>query len=90
MDCTESTWDFSNLKALFINCTLKRSPEMSHTQGLIDISMEIMRRNGVTVDLIRAVDFDLPPGVYGDMRDHGWTSDDWPDLYQKVLAPTFS
>ncbi len=85
MNCTESTWDFSNLKALFINCTLKRSPEMSHTQGLIDISMEIMRRNGVSVDLIRAADFEIPPGVYGDMRDHGWPTDDWPDIYQKVL-----
>jgi hypothetical protein len=38
--CSQSTWDFSDLSALFINCTLKRSPEMSHTQGLADISMD--------------------------------------------------
>ena len=25
-----SKWDFSDLKALFINCTLKRSPEKSN------------------------------------------------------------
>ena len=36
--CEESRWDFSDLSALFVNCTLKRSPELSHTQGLIDIS----------------------------------------------------
>ena len=46
--CAQTDWDFSDLRALFINCTLKRSPEQSHTQGLADISMEIMRRQGVT------------------------------------------
>ena len=38
---TESSWDFSDLKALFINCTLKKSPERSHTQGLMDIAAAI-------------------------------------------------
>jgi hypothetical protein len=36
--CTESRWDFSDLGAVFLNCTLKRSPEQSHTEGLIEIS----------------------------------------------------
>ena len=40
--CESSKWDFADLKALFINCTLKKSPEMSHTQGLIRISKAIM------------------------------------------------
>ena len=31
--CDESPWDFSDLRALYINCTLKRSPEVSHTPG---------------------------------------------------------
>ena len=31
---TTSRWDFSDLRAVFINCTLKRSPEVSHTEGL--------------------------------------------------------
>lgn len=39
--------DFSGLHALFINCTLKRSPELSNTQGLIDISTNIMEKHGV-------------------------------------------
>jgi hypothetical protein len=29
-------WRFDDLRALFVNCTLKRSPEPSHTQGLIE------------------------------------------------------
>ena len=32
--CQESIWDFSALRALYINCTLKRSPEVSNTQAL--------------------------------------------------------
>jgi hypothetical protein len=63
-------WDFSGLTALFVNCTLKRSPEPSHTQGLIDASSAIMFKHGVTVEEIRAVDLDIATGVYPDM----WTS----------------
>jgi hypothetical protein len=37
-----SRWDFSDLSAVYINCTLKRSPESSHTQGLADRSVAIM------------------------------------------------
>ncbi len=29
----QSVADFSDLRAMFINCTLKRSPEESNTQG---------------------------------------------------------
>ena len=41
---------FDGLNALVINCTLKRSPERSHTQGLIDVSTGIMAKQGVRVD----------------------------------------
>ena len=37
--CQQSRWDYSDLRALFISCTLKRSPEVSHTEGLADTSM---------------------------------------------------
>lgn len=84
--CETSQWDFSDLKALFLNCTLKRSPEVSHTQGLIDIAQAIMEKNGVGVEVIRAVDHDIAYGVYGDMTEHGWDKDDWPEIYEKVEA----
>lgn len=83
--CAESRWDFSDLRALFINCTLKRSPEVSHTQGLADIAVAIMERNGVTVEVVRAVDLEIATGVYPDMTEHGWARDDWPDLARRVL-----
>ena len=78
--------DYSDLRALFINCTLKRSPEVSHTQGLMDISMEIMRANGVTVDSIRAIDREIATGVWPDMTEYGWEVDEWPAIYEQVLA----
>lgn len=83
--CAESRWDFSDLRALFINCTLKRSPEVSHTQGLADIAIAIMERNGVGVETVRAVDLEIATGVYPDMTEHGWARDDWPALARRVL-----
>ena len=78
--------DFSDLSALFLNCTLKRSPEMSHTQGLIDISIAIMRKNGVKTEVVRPVDHQIAYGVWGDMTEHGWDVDEWPQIYAKVRA----
>ncbi len=57
--CSESRWDFSDLRAIFLNCTLKPSPELSHTEGLIRISRAIMEKNGVATDLVRPVDYSL-------------------------------
>ena len=62
--CEESKWDFSDLKAIFLNCTLKKSPELSHTQGLIDISKAIMEKNGVSVEDLRPVDYNIAFGVW--------------------------
>jgi multimeric flavodoxin WrbA len=84
--CTQSQWDFSNLTAFFINATLKKAPEISNTQGLMDISAEIMRRQGVGVEAIRATDYQIPPGVWPDMTEHGWSDDDWPEIFEKVIA----
>nr|AFD03337.1 hypothetical protein [uncultured bacterium W5-15b] len=83
--CEENKTDFSDLKALFLNCTLKKSPELSHTQGLIDISKAIMEKNGISVEVIRPIDHDIAFGVWGDMKEHGWDKDDWPEIYKKVV-----
>ncbi|MBA3298845.1 MAG: flavodoxin family protein [Thermoleophilaceae bacterium] len=84
--CEQSRWDFSDLRAVYVNCTLKRSPEQSHTQGLADGSIGIMERNGVSVEVIRAIDHDIATGVQPDMNEHGWEQDDWPAIYEKVQA----
>jgi multimeric flavodoxin WrbA len=77
---------FDGLKALFLNGTLKRSPETSNTEGLVAISRQIMEKHGVEVEVIRTIDHDIAVGVWPDMTGHGWESDAWPSIYQKVLA----
>ena len=84
--CRQSLWDFSDLGALYINCTLKRSPATSHTQGLADHSIAIMKKLGVSVEVIRAIDHDIATGVWPDMTEHGWERDEWPAIYEKVMA----
>ncbi|MEN7551220.1 flavodoxin family protein [Rapidithrix thailandica] len=76
--------DYSDLKALFLNCTLKRSPELSHTEGLMKISRHIMDENGITTELLRPVDYPIAHGIYSDMKGRGWEEDEWPDIFQKV------
>ncbi len=83
--CSEHDFDFTPLKAVFLNCTLKKSPELSHTAGLIDVSRAIMEKNGITVNQFRPVDYNLAAGVYPDMREHGWEEDEWPVLHKAVM-----
>ena len=78
--------DYSDLKAVFVNCTLKRSPAVSNTQGLMDISRTIMEKQGVATETIRLVDHDVARGVYPDMTEHGWESDVWPQIWAHVKA----
>src|SRR5882724_9973533 len=84
--CDESRWDFTDLSAVFINCTLKRSPEVSNTQALADLSIAIMRRNGVHVETVRAIDHEIATGVWPDMTEHGWERDDWREIFEQVMA----
>lgn len=77
-------YDFTGLKAIFFNGTLKPSPERSHTDLLINASAHIMQKNGVQTEIIRVIDYDISTGVYPDMREHGVQSDAWPDIYKRV------
>jgi multimeric flavodoxin WrbA len=77
---------YDDLKALFINCTLKRSPAPSNTAGLVDVSRRIMEKHGVEVEVLRAIDHDIATGIWPDMTEHGWPADAWPAIYNKVLA----
>ena len=82
----EQKWDFSDLRAVFFNGTLTKSPAPSHTDLLIKISTDIMEKHGVKTEVIRTIDHDIATGVWPDMREHGWNTDEWPELYKKVEA----
>lgn len=81
---SENQWDFSDLNALFFNCTLTKSPEPSHTDLLVRVSADIMEKHGVRTETIRMIDHDIATGIYPDMREHGWETDEWPEMYEKV------
>ena len=78
-------YDFSMLKAVILNCTLKPSPGLSHTEGLIAQAQAIMEANHVQVEAYRPVDYHIAPGVYPDMTEHGFERDDWPQLQERVM-----
>ena len=50
----------------------------------MDVAISVMETNRVQVEVVRAVDYTIAPGVYADMTDHGWPRDDWPDIFEKV------
>ena len=84
--CDDNTTDFSDLKALTINCTLKPSPGGSHTDKLLGVAEAILVRNEVALEQVRLVDHTIAPGVYPDMTEQGAERDDWPAIWKKVEA----
>ena len=85
-DKTKPPASYGDLRAVFINTTLKVSPEFSHTQALMEVSQQIMAAQGVAVDHVRAADLVLAPGVQPDMMKHGFEHDDWPAVFARVAA----
>lgn len=75
---------FSGLKAIYINCTLKKSPRTSNTQGLSEVSMAIMKKEGVDVDYIRLVDHIVPHGEAENMTEYEEEKDEWPQLFKRI------
>jgi len=84
--CAENKIDFSNLKAVFFNCTLKKQEDQSHTRLLLSVAEEIMNKNGIETDHIHLASHTVPFGVYPNMIEHGWDRDDWPALWEKVKS----
>ena len=80
----EQATDFTGVRALFFNGTLTKSPGKSNTEGLIQASRSLMEKLGATTELIRIIDYPVASGVQPDMRQHGWSEDAWPELFEKV------
>src|SRR6056297_1323843 len=82
--CDTHDYDFTDLRAVILNCTLKRSPEPSHTEALLEVPKAIMEANEVSVQVIRPVDHRIAFGVQPDMTEHGWDHDEWPRLWEEI------
>ena len=59
----EKAGAFGGLRAVYLNCTLKRADEPSHTELLMNASADIMRKNGVAVEMIRPGERQIAFGV---------------------------
>ena len=70
------------LKALLLNCTLKRSPEPSNTEALMDRVFEVLQTLDTECEKVRVMDHNVAFGVSSDEGD----GDEWPQILQKVLA----
>ena len=90
MGITGAPSSYDDLSAVYVNCTLKRSPATSHTQFLLDHSATLMERAGASVTHVRAVDHDIAFGMSPDMaavdpEDGGVAVDGWPAIQRLVL-----
>jgi multimeric flavodoxin WrbA len=70
------------MRAIALNCTLKRSPEPSNTDVLTNIVLRALEREAVETELVRVVDHAIPPGVSSDEGD----GDGWPAIRRRILA----
>ena len=71
-----------NLKAVILNCTLKRSPEISNTRALIDKAVTLFHEQGVKTEVIRVIDHNVRFGVSSDEGE----GDEWPEILKKIKA----
>lgn len=69
------------MRAIVLNCTLKRSPEPSNTEQLASVLVDALAEHGVTSEIVRVVDLGIPPGVTSDAGD----GDPWPALRQRIV-----
>lgn len=72
----------AEFRAVFLNCTLKPSPAVSHTEGLIRKVIEWFDRMDVRSEIIRVVDYNVPTGVSSDEGD----GDEWPKILERIKA----
>jgi multimeric flavodoxin WrbA len=71
-----------SLRAVMLNCTLKRSPEVSNTEALMRRVKDWWDTMVVETEIVRVVDFDVRFGVRSDEGD----GDQWPRILEKVQA----
>lgn len=81
---SETDTKYDDLKAVFINCSIKKDKTKSHTQLLMNRASNIMKAQGVDVEHIYVLDHKVAFGMIKDGNDEG-QDDDWPELQKKIL-----
>jgi len=70
------------MKALLINCTLKRSPDFSNTGALAEKAVKLLKEQDIETEVIRLADYKIKSGNSSDEGD----GDQWPQLLEKIKA----
>lgn len=70
------------LRAMILNCTLKKSPTVSNTQALIDEVIKVLESLDVECESLRPVDYNIPYGV----SSYEGEDDEWPMILDKIKA----
>lgn len=74
-------------KALFLNCTLRKSPSMSQTQPLIDKAIALFERQGVESEVIRVIDHHIEQAYWEDWEgEKHERPDEWPAILARIEA----
>jgi multimeric flavodoxin WrbA len=70
------------LYALFLNCTLKASPEISNTEALCNLLVERLKVHepDIETEIVRVADYNVLPGISNDEGE----GDEWPKILEKV------
>ena len=77
--------NFSDISALFINCSIKKDKAKSHTQLLINKAVGVMQKEGVKVEQIYALEHDIAFGMIKDGNEEG-LKDEWPAIQSRIMA----
>ncbi|GGM28360.1 8-demethyl-8-aminoriboflavin-5'-phosphate (AFP) synthase RosB [Paraliobacillus quinghaiensis] len=70
----------SQIKALFLNASLKSSKDPSHTEALYEQVSKIYHEEEVETESLRLADYHIPFGISDDMGN----GDEWPLILKKV------
>jgi multimeric flavodoxin WrbA len=77
---------FDDLKALFLNCSIKYDAGQSHTRRLLARSAGIMSSQGVDVEILHVLEREIAFGMVKDATEDGTRErDDWPEIQRKIM-----
>ena len=75
---------FTSIRAVFINCSIKKDKAQSHTQRLMNRVSGIMETEGVKVTHIYALEHDIAFGMIKDGKEEG-QKDEWPRIHKQIM-----
>lgn len=71
------------MRAILLNCTLRRSPAPSNTELLLSVVRAELERGGVETTSFRVVDEQVLEGVASESQGEG---DGWPAIHDAIVA----